>query len=414
MGIGDIEIMQYEQGWDFTDESVCAGCVNDDALEKTLRESGGENRCCDFCGSGPAAPLDTLLGAFVKGLRNEYEDAIDGVGWDGREGGYQWNPQWDTYDLIESVHDYWDIFSSEELLDAVCAAVHDITWVEKDFITRRRDDVLTEAWDRFCEAVKHRTRFVVWLLKPERCDLDPGEMVPAKILEHITKLFGPLDLVRTLSVGHRVWRARPHSDPIENTASELGTVPEDRSFRANRMSPAGIPMFYGAADPDTAIEEVASSSERNHVTWCQFELTEDLRVVDLTRLPAVPSMFDPRLGRLRREIRFLHTFVEQLSARVEPAHEDIEYVPTQIVTEYLLHVLDEGERVSGLVYQSSIAEGTCVALGIRNDHCVDPQSPVESNSPHLRLVANSIRSAAMTTDRNRRSRGEGYPSRRFR
>ena len=40
----------------------------------------------------------------------------------------------------------------------------DITWVEKDFITRRRDHVLTEAWDRFCEAVKHKTRFVIWLL----------------------------------------------------------------------------------------------------------------------------------------------------------------------------------------------------------------------------------------------------------
>ena len=32
------------------------------------------------------------------------------------------------------------------------------------------------------------------------------------------------------------------------------------------MSPAGIPIFYGADDSDTAIEEVAFSSEDAHVT----------------------------------------------------------------------------------------------------------------------------------------------------
>ena len=391
MGLKDQLIEESNRDWKSTDGSVCAGCVEDGALKKTLRESEDEDLRCDFCGSVPAAPLDTLLEAFYNGLCNEYEDAIDGVGWDGREGGYQWNPQWDTHELV---HEFYDDFASEELLEAVCAAVHDITWVEKDFITRRRDDMLIEAWDRFCEAVKHKTRFVIWLLEPEDDDLDPGEIPPAKILERITWLIEALDLVRVLPAGHRVWRARPHSVPIKHTASRLGTVPDERAFRANRMSPAGIPMFYGAADPDTAIEEVASSSEGTHVTRCQFELTEDLRVVDLTQLPAVPSMFDPDLGSLRRETKFLRMFVKQLSGHVETDHEDIEYVPTQIVTEYLLHVPDEGERVRGLIYQSSIAQGACVALDIRNVHCIDPETPAESNSPHLRLVADSIRSAA--------------------
>ena len=117
-------------------------------------------------------------------------------------------------------------------------------------------------------------------------------------------------------------------------------------------------------------------------------------MVDLTRLPAEPSMFDPELGRLRRHIRFLHMFIEQLTARVETDHEDIEYVPTQIVTEYLLHVLDGGEQVRGLIYQSSNSQGACVALDIRNDHCIDPETPAESDSPHLRLVADSISSTA--------------------
>ena len=381
---------QMERGWDSIDGSVCGGCVEDEALRAILHKNEAVNLRCDFCSSVPAAHLDTLLEAFVNGLRNEYENALDGVGWDGREGGFQWSPQWDTWDLVDDLA--W-VFASQELLEVVRTAVHDITWVEEDFIARRRDEVLSEAWARFCEAVKRTTRFVVWLLPPDEDDLAPGEIPPAKILDHVAPLIERLNLVRTLPAGHRVWRARAHCTPaIEHTASALGTVPAELALKANRMSPAGIPMFYGAIDEDTAITEVTDASEDTHVTWCQFELTADLRVVDLTRLPAEPSMFDPELGSMRRQIRFLNMFVEQLSARIERDHDDIEYIPTQIVTEYLLHVHGGGNRVRGLVYQSSLAEGACVSLDISNDHCIDATPSPASDYPQLQLVADSVRS----------------------
>ena len=88
MGLKDQLIEESNRDWKSTDGSVCAGCVEDEALKKTLRESGDEDLRCDFCGGVPAAPLDTLLEAFYNGLSNEYENALDGVGWDGREGGF--------------------------------------------------------------------------------------------------------------------------------------------------------------------------------------------------------------------------------------------------------------------------------------------------------------------------------------
>ena len=161
-----------------------------------------------------------MVEAFVKGLRNEYEDPVDGVGWDGREGGDQWNPQWDTHELV---HEFYDDFASEELLEAVCAAMPDITWVEEDFVTRRRDDVLIEAWDRFCEAVKHKTPFVIWLLRPEEDDLYPGEVSPAKILEHITWLVESLNLVRILPAGNHRNPPSEHFMPTVMVAP-LGSI----------------------------------------------------------------------------------------------------------------------------------------------------------------------------------------------
>ena len=386
-------MQQHEQGWDFTDESVCSGCVNEDALKAILRESEDVLLRCDFCRSVPAAPLDVLLEAFVNGLRNEYENALEGVSWDGREGGYQWNPQWDTWDLVT---DFEGVFVDEDLLDAVRQAVHDITWVESDFVTRRRDVVLTEAWNRFCEAVKFETRFVFWLL-PDDDDLGAGEIPPAKILDQIGPLIDQLDLIRELPAGYRLWRAHTHEEhAIEHSAARLGTAPREFALKANRMSPAGIPMFYGSTDAGTAIREVACKSDDAYVTWGQFELTASLAVADFTRLPAEPSMFDPELGSVRRQILFLNMFVNQLSDRAQPQHKQIDYVPTQIVTEYLLRIHGGGNRSRGLTYQSSLTAETCMALDVRDDHCLDPTGAPPDASVHLKLVADSVECRSIT------------------
>lgn len=402
----NVLLEQYEQGWDFTDKSVCSGCINDNALKAIVAEKEDDSLCCDFCCNVPAAPLDVLLGAFVDGLRNEYEDANDAVSWDSREGGYQWEPKWDTWDLIQEIQDSEEVFNSEELFNTVREAVHDITWVDHNFILRRRDTVLLESWNHFCEAVKHKTRFVLWLLASDD-DREPGEVPPAKILDQVGPLIDRLDLVQELPAGYRFWRAQIHVEPeIEHSAARLGTVPRESVLHANRMSPAGIPMFYGSTDVDTAIREVACRllADEGYVTWAQFELTTNLAVVDFMRLPEEPSMFDPELGSIRREIRFLNIFVEQLSDRVEPANEQneqIDYVPTQIVTEYLLHIHGNGTRSRGLMYRSSLTGQPCVVLDVRNNHCIDSDVATTGTSAYLKLITDSVECRKITeTDRS--------------
>ena len=85
-------MQEAEQGWSFTDKSVCGRCVNEDALETILEERAEAQLRCNFCGGTPAASLNVLLEAFTNGLRNEYENALDSAPWEGREGGFQVNP----------------------------------------------------------------------------------------------------------------------------------------------------------------------------------------------------------------------------------------------------------------------------------------------------------------------------------
>ena len=394
MGGAKAQMMQeQEQGWSFTDKTVCGRCVNEDALESILEEKTDTRLRCHFCRSAPAASLNVLLRAFANGLRNEYEDALDSAPWESREGGFQVNPHWDTRDLVD---EFADVFVGRGLLAAVQEAMHHITWVENDWATRRRDVVLSEAWDRFCEAVKFKTRFVFWMLTADH-GRGAGELHPAKILDQVGELVDRLSLVRVLPPGYRVWRAQSHNQPaIDHSASRLGTAPREEALTANRMSPAGIPMFYGSTDLDTAISEVACHSPDRNVTWGQFELTADLPVVDFTRLSAVPSMFDPKLGSIHRQIEFFHRFVAQLSNRARPRHEQIDYVPTQIVTEYLLRVHGNGESSKGLIYRSCLTKEACLVLDVPNNDCVDRAVSMSQSQTQLRLIARSIGSRPIT------------------
>ena len=183
---------------------------------------------------------------------------------------------------------------------------------------------------------------------------------------------------------------------IDHTPSRLGTCPRDKAKQANRMSPAGIPMFYGANDALTAVREVGFLSANQYATWCAFETSQASTVIDFTGLPPVPSMFDPEMGGIRRLLIFLHRFVKQLSDRIRPDFEQIDYVPTQIVTEYLLRIHGGGGAVDGLLYPSSLTGEVCAVFDVPNGRCVE-QGPGWADGGELRLglVPGTIDSRAL-------------------
>jgi len=136
-------------------------------------------------------------------------------------------------------------------------------------------------------------------------------------------------------------------------------------------------MFYGAHERETALKET-SSGERGiawHLTLATFEVGTDFHVLDLADLPEVPSVFDAARRHLIEPLRFLHVFVDEVSKPIRrDEYEHLEYVPTQIVAEYLRHLYEHqtGEKVDGIGYRSAIAAGgSNVVLFISNDDCVD-------------------------------------------
>ncbi|MGV9364369.1 HEPN-associated N-terminal domain-containing protein [Amycolatopsis sp. NPDC003731] len=374
---------------------VCKACVNDYALADSIAAAAEAAEVCSFCGNSVAAPLEVLVEAFEKGISNEYGNLDDeAVPYDSAEGGYQFVEPKDTWDIVE---EFGDRFIGPGLAEAVRDGIPFVFWAEKDWARRRRDEVLRDSWTRFSDAVTFETRYVFWLRRSaedEDAELS-GEVPAGRILDHVGALIDTAGLVRTLPAGTRFWRARAHDERGEWTSRDLGTIPAKLARQANRMSPAGIPLFYGAEEERTAIAEVSQlDAGFARVTVGQFEVSAPCRVVDFTRLPEVPSEFDPLWGGRWREFRFLHEFVARISQPVGKGMEQIEYVPTQIVTEYLLKIFRAGE-VDGILFRSAVNGLADVVLDVPNERCFDQLPGEQPQKLSLRLVEGSMR----TTDR---------------
>ena len=130
---------------------------------------------------------------------------------------------------------------------------------------------------------------------------------------------------------------------------------------SNRMSPPGIVMFYVSDEAETALRETAKDVEEDAGQYAigRFQTLREIKILDLGDIPSIPSIFAPVPDSLEYDPRppliFLNYFAVELSkpiARDRSIH--VEYIPTQVVTEYFrTEFFHDGERIAGIRYQSA-------------------------------------------------------------
>lgn len=141
--------------------------------------------------------------------------------------------------------------------------------------------------------VKHETRYLFSVAPDQNANFrDPEEVPPSAFLERLGGLVTENGLIKTVLKGTRLFRARVHDRKQSfSSAEELGTPPVEAARYSNRMSPAGIPMIYGAFDLKTAFSETYDPAfdKGKTVTIGEFQVARDVVVLDLTDLPEVPK-----------------------------------------------------------------------------------------------------------------------------
>ena len=371
--------------------SVCANCFDDPDLASHI-DFSADSQECDFCGRRSrtrniAAPLDGVVELMAEAINRDYERAVEALGWESAEGGYL-GEHFDSRDLLV---DYVGLRlpndDDEQLLEILVDCFGDEPWCHRNPYGLRGDEYLKFSWEHFCEFIKHERRY--FFLHEETADESSHEyLTPAQILEFVSKSAKEHSLIQIHPLGTLLYRARQQrAGEVLDLPYSFGPPPVELATKPNRMSPAGIVMFYGSDDIQTAVAEI-DDDPKSGILVGTFRTTRGFSILDFTVLPRRLRFFETQSdtdSRDRYALSFLHDFVLSLAAKVEPGkREHIDYVPTQVVTEYFRTVFrrEDGTPIDGIRYFSAQRDGgKSIVLFADQDDIVLRESHVQ------RLVA---------------------------
>lgn len=358
------------------DKYVCADCLGDTALA-AVAEHSLESKTCSYCGATTdqpsAAPLATVTDYMAECINMEYADPGEVLPYETAEGGY-----------IGTVLNAWDLLEkigfapeSSDLFDDVASAFASQNWCDRDCFVLSSEDRRKIGWDRFKQSVKYERRFTFWSIQEDGEDeRHPDHLPVGGMLADIREAIEHVGLVRSLHRGFRLWRVRAHKTGITPLHDhELSPPSISEAIQSNRMSPAGIVMFYGAADFETACLETfdGKRDEGCAITGGVFETVREMSILDLADFPPLPSFFNADKSNIRHNLLFLYHFRNDL---VQPISRDgsehVEYSPTQAFTEYVRFEMrsNGGKPIDGIRYLSSKNRKGCYVLFCGQDNCV--------------------------------------------
>lgn len=351
------------------DKYVCASHFDDIYLQKKVH-SYGEDGICSYCGKkGKVANMQEFGEFIVTKILESYNDVNDAGLFDADDffddGTVPGFKEFCNYVVPDDAECY---DSTAELLYELGADVDNAElqkdiedifttqeWVSRDLlITEKREVRIGDLWDKFSNMVKHQRRFTFLAdHRYIRILTKPKEMGPKEdtnILSVLYSLINQVGLVVSLTPDDIFYRVRKLDEINDNYAfKDITSPPDDKAFN-NRMSPAGVSMFYASFNKELAKNE-ASGDDPKGILIGKFRPKRRLRLVDLTAIPNELSFWMDYY----QENIFLNKFNKEITKPVDPMDKDTEYIPTQVFTEYIRYMFKDYKKkgMDGIIYSSS-------------------------------------------------------------
>lgn len=191
-----------------------------------------------------------------------------------------------------------------------------------------------QIWDDFKWKIKHSNRFFHEFIDEtfkDRID---------EILENRTVCTNELDLFRARLGEHSI-------DQMMAPPSEHAT--------AGRANPSGISYLYCAKDEPTCIAEIRPWKGAK-VTVARVVPKKELKLVRLFSIPISPFSFESPYTILEID-KILSSFIQELSTPVNPNKSEIEYLPTQYITELI-----KTKGFDGIEFGSAMGPGNNIVI----------------------------------------------------
>lgn len=305
------------------------------------------------------APLDDIAHFILDRISQDYCDPADVLAYDG---GYV-GPTYTTRELLtEQVPLDLAPDHEEAVLDELVDRLPE-AWARRDTYYANEYEVLDASWQTFRRLVLRRSRFFFLTVGVPPDGTWTELLNPTALLRAVGEVASEAGLFRQLPEGQVFYRSRrPEVGEVLTSALQLGPPCAAQADSANRMNPPGIPLFYGAEDAATAIEETYGAVPGQYSIG-QFVARRPLLVLDLRNVPDIPEYFSGD-SRTQRQTRFLQELRNELARPVARDNRNhIEYVPTQVVAEFFrTSYQDRGEPVMGILWPSARGGGWCAAL----------------------------------------------------
>lgn len=357
---------------------ICNKHFSDNDLLSYFDYYGSSENKCSFCDNNDKLslklPWTKLMDIIISSISNYYDDPANVLGYNSGEGGYLGV----TYSTDELINDIIGIDADYDIIEEIIDSISQDLWTETDFYGGTLIDRLIYNWQIFENLVKYKVRYVFNELE-QKNNLDDSYK-PVLILNDIGEFIKKLNLVVSIPEKSNlfnqeisIYRARQHKTNIQvKHCSEIGPAPKEHAA-ANRFSAEGISIFYGSQDEKTAIKEVVDPSKKDEVISIgKFKPARALNLVDLRNLNPI-GFFNINRYKLREPSLFLISFVKKISKKINRQdNERIDYVPSQIVTEYFRFVLPKAidNEINGVIYKSiQDPQKDCYAIFADSTQC---------------------------------------------
>jgi hypothetical protein len=350
------------------DLSVCDRCFGDPDIKEFIKGSA-DSFLCNFCGRRGrtnvlAAPLVDVVEFIISAVEREYERAINALGYESAEGGYL-GAHWNSEELIDEIIGLeFPKDNGGELRTTIAECLGDEPWCQRNPYSLPDEDRYIYSWDDFCNHVKHERRYFFLETNRGATSDDDEKLSPSHLLRFIGSACEQHGLVKKYDTGTLLYRAR-QTKRGEHLISgrDFGPPPQRFAVQSNRMSPAGIVMFYCSDEVSTAVAETDNEPALG-ISVGTFATTRIMTLLDLAYLQRRFRFFESQSdsSEIDRDVLgFLHSFVTSIATKVERGNrEHVDYVPPQVVTEWFRTVFLYNELpIDGICYPSTQRPGGC-------------------------------------------------------
>lgn len=355
---------------------LCSDCAGY-SLGQYIKKHGYEGTC-RFCSNQKekVLPCNEIEEFLLKSWNLYYEEA-DNYGSSAFE-------ELNTYEISELLEDKDELElddTNEQFLEELLFVFSEKQWFRLGDYEIQGPTEMIYTWEQFCELVKHKSRYVFSFTEDKY--ISTSLPSPYNILETISKLLSKLNCTSKILPNTPIYRGRNFDnkrDALSASAKDIGTPEAKYAKQQNRFSPAGIPMFYGCLDYDNVENEIEKGK---NLVIGEFHTSKEILVLDLTILPDRPSLYNSDENIFISAIDFLHNFSCVISEEIIN-EKSIDYVPTQIFTEYIRKIGFKKFNLYGIKYHSAKSFDKCnLVLFFENQDCIDGGQKFSINKPYL-------------------------------